>query len=260
MLILLPPSETKTTPEKGKPLSLSSLSISGLKSERATVIDALVALCASQPKKAVTALGITARQLDEVTRNAQLLKAPTATALEVYTGVLYDAIGLDSLTSAQRARIEETVVIQSALFGIVAAGDRIPAYRLSADSTLPKLGTMSAWWAKRLQSSMEALIGSRPVLDLRSGAYAAMWKPSGDIAGQVVVGKVLLETKGVRKVVSHHNKATKGRLVRELSKKAAPKTIEGIAAACEKAGVVVELHEPKKAGQPYSMDLVVREL
>lgn len=259
-LILLPPSEGKTTPEKGQKLSLTALIARSLTKDRQAAVDALVSLCSGPTSKALTALSLSSSQVDEIARNAALKISPTADAIEVYTGVLYDAIDLTSLGAKARRKLNATVAIQSALFGVVMADDQIPAYRLSADSTLPKFGSMAKWWSSRLDAAMQALIGSSPVLDLRSGAYAAMWKPMGDIAQQVLVAKVLLEErKGVRKVVSHHNKATKGRLVRALSMQSGQaKSPESLAAACEKAGVITELHTPKKVGQPWTVDLVVK--
>ncbi len=56
--------------------------------------------------------------------------------------------------------------------------------------------------------------GDGLVLDLRSSAYAAAWKPKGEVAGRTATVRVLHAP--TRKVVSHFNKATKGRIVRSL--------------------------------------------
>ena len=45
-------------------------------------------------RDAAAALGLGPTQLDQVARNAGLLAAPTARADRIYTGVLYDALGL----------------------------------------------------------------------------------------------------------------------------------------------------------------------
>ena len=262
VLILLPPSESKTEPHKGKKLSLTTLSAKSLNQDRGAVLDALVALCSGPTSKALTSLGLTNRQVHEVARNAELKVSPTADAIEIYTGVLYDALDVTTLSTKARTKLNATVAIQSTLFGVVMADDAIPAYRLSADSKLPKLGVMGKWWRTRLDKAMRNLISGSVVLDLRSGAYANMWTPTGDAAANTVVAKVLLENaEGVRKVVSHHNKATKGRLVRALSMQSGmPTSPESLAAACEKAGMHIELHKPKKSGVPWTADVVVREL
>ena len=46
--------------------------------------------------------------------------------------------------------------------------------------------------------------------------YAAFWRPPAELAPRVATVRVLHEVDGVRKVVSHFNKATKGRIVRAL--------------------------------------------
>ena len=61
MLILLPPSEGKTDPGRGKPLELTSMSLPSLTPARERVLDALVALCRDQPDHAATVLGLSLR-------------------------------------------------------------------------------------------------------------------------------------------------------------------------------------------------------
>jgi hypothetical protein len=60
------------------------------------------------------------------------------------------------------------------------------------------------------------MAGRGLVVDLRSSTYAAFWRPAPDLAKRVVSVRVLHEADGNRQVVSHFNKATKGRLVRSL--------------------------------------------
>ena len=146
MLILLPPSEGKTSPTKGPRLAWPKLSFPELATVRKEVADALVRLCNGPAAKARTALGISARQDDELARNQALLTAPTAPAGDVYTGVLYDALDLASLDARARRRAASDIAIASALFGILRVTDRIPAYRLSADTTLPGLGRLAGIW------------------------------------------------------------------------------------------------------------------
>ena len=103
MLILLPPSEGKTAPSRGKPLDLSSLSHPVLTDVRRRVVDALGAVSARPD--AAEVLGIGHTQLDLLARNRALDSAPTARADRVYTGVLYDALGFDSLSPPPRGAV-----------------------------------------------------------------------------------------------------------------------------------------------------------
>ena len=104
MLILLPPSEGKTAPRRGKPLDPASLSSPVLTDTRTTLLAALTTLCRDDPAEAARVLGLGTTQLDLVQRNADLATAPTARADAVYTGVLYDSLDVSTLSSAARRR------------------------------------------------------------------------------------------------------------------------------------------------------------
>src|SRR3712207_4253095 len=75
VLVLLPPSETKSPGGSGAPLDLSSLSSPALAPVRAQLVEALVALAADLPA-ARAALGLSAQQDGEIARNAALLTSP----------------------------------------------------------------------------------------------------------------------------------------------------------------------------------------
>src|SRR3712207_7248054 len=106
----------------GAPLDLAALSWPELTGVRAGLVDTLVDL-AGDRTAARTALGLSERQDDEIARNAGLRSAPTTPALERYTGVLYDALDVRSMSRAQRARADRRLAVGSALFGVV-RGDR----------------------------------------------------------------------------------------------------------------------------------------
>jgi uncharacterized protein len=201
VLILLPPSQGHTAPPRGRPYRLGSFP--ELHGTRETVLQSLIELCRGDAGKARGVLGISAGQIGEVARNAGLRGAPAARAAEVYTGVLYEALDAGSLPAAAAKRLQRHVVVFSALWGMVRPDDRIPAYRCPAGINLPGLGPLAGLWRKQIPPLTE---GRGLVVDLRSGPYAAMAKVNG------VTIKVMHEGK----VVSHFNKATKGRIVRDL--------------------------------------------
>lgn len=259
MLILLPPSEGKSVPTRGAALDLSGLSLPELTAARRQVLDALVALCRDDPAKAAEVLGLSAGQADLVLRNADLPDAPTARADRIYTGVLYDALDVATLSPAAKRRATARVAVASSLFGMVRLGDRIPSYRLSGDASLPQLGPVAAVWREALAPVMTAALGRGLLVDLRSGMYAGFWRPGPDLAPRVATVRVLHEHHGTRKVVSHFNKATKGRIVRALLEDGAdPRTPQALAAALTRLGWVVETGAPGKNGT--QLDVVVSEL
>jgi cytoplasmic iron level regulating protein YaaA (DUF328/UPF0246 family) len=216
VLILLPPSEGKTEPHAGTPLDLEALSSPGLTSTRRRILDALVRVCEGNASRAAKRLGLGPTQLDELARNAGLHTAPTARADVVYTGVLYATWDPAGLSKPGRDFADTHVATTSALFGVVRAGDLIPAYRLSAGVELPRLGSVSTLWRKPLGPALDELADGELLIDLRSGAYINLHKPAGDLAARTATVRVLSDVNGVRKVVSHFNKATKGEIVRAI--------------------------------------------
>jgi cytoplasmic iron level regulating protein YaaA (DUF328/UPF0246 family) len=259
VIVLLPPSEGKTAPRRGKPLELAALSLPSLTSPRERVLEALVSLCVGDPAAASRVLDVPKTQLGLVELNARLRTAPTARADQVYSGVLYDALSPATLSLAARRRATSRLLVTSSLFGLVGPADRIPAYRLSGDAVLPGLGGVAALWRGTLGSAIEELIGDRLVVDLRSSMYAAFWRPPATMARRVATVRVLHEVAGRRQVVSHFNKATKGRIVRELLESgAAPRTPARLAEALRDLGWTVEVEGPGRAGA--RLDIVVSEL
>lgn len=259
MLILLPPSEGKSVPKRGAALDVAGLSLPELTDARRRVLDALVTLCRDDATKAAEVLGLSAGQLDLVDRNADLPDAPTARADRIYTGVLYDALDVATLSAAAKRRTATRVAVASSLFGMVRFGDRIPSYRLSGDASLPHLGPVAATWREALAPVMTAALGRGLLVDLRSGMYANFWKPGPELAPRVATVRVLHEHQGTRKVVSHFNKATKGRIVRALLEDGAdPRTPAALAEVLERLGWVVEVGAPGKNGT--QLDVVVSEL
>lgn len=242
-------------------LDLASLSAPLLAPAREAVIDALVTLCEGDPSVAMATLGVPKTQPELVALNARLRSAPTARASSVYTGVVYDTLSFDTLSPAARRRATGRVRVTSSVFGLVGLGDRIPSYRLSGDTTLPGLpgsGGVQAHWRTHLEPAVLEALGSGLLIDLRSGTYAAFWRPVA-VADRTATVRVLHEVAGVRKVVSHFNKATKGRIVRALLEEgAAPRTPAALAGVLRDLGWAVELGQPGKLGT--QLDVIVTAL
>ena len=259
MIVLLPPSEGKTAPRRGKPLDLATLSLPSLTSARERVLDSLVTLCSGDEAEAAAVLDVPRSQLDLVGLNARLRTAPTARADHVYSGVLYDALSPATLSTAARRRATSRLLVTSSLFGLVGPADRIPAYRLSGDAVLPGLGGVAAHWRSALGPGLVEAVGDRLVVDLRSSMYAAFWRPPPTLARRLATVRVLHEVAGKRQVVSHFNKATKGRIVRELLESgASPRNPARLADTLRDLGWTVEVDAPGKAGT--RLDVVVSEL
>ena len=234
MLVLLPPSETKAPGGAGAPLDLATLSAPELTGVRTEIAEALVKLADDVPA-ARAALGLSAKQDAELARNAELWTSPTRPALERYTGVLYDALDVASMTRGQRARAGRRLGVGSALFGLVRGEDPIPAYRLSAGSSLPGLPTLRTLWKPALSPVLAAI--DELVVDLRSGSYAAL----APVPGAVTLDVLSERPDGTRSVVSHFNKAHKGRVARLLALTSAePGDVVRLRSLLRRAGLHVE--------------------
>jgi cytoplasmic iron level regulating protein YaaA (DUF328/UPF0246 family) len=221
MQILLPPSEGKAKPEGGKLVDLTSLVFADeLSEKRKVLIDAF---------------------------DPTLLKAPVAPAAEVYTGVLYGRLNLAELTATARRRAAKRVLIASALWGFVRPEDRIPYYKLPPSTKLDGIGSLAAWWRDALAATMPDSAGET-IVDMRSGAYVAAWKPK---RATLLPVRAFREERGKRKAVSHMAKAVRGDVARALLlAKREPKTGDAIAAVAADAGFEVEL-------TPSSLDVIV---
>jgi cytoplasmic iron level regulating protein YaaA (DUF328/UPF0246 family) len=210
MLILLPPSEGKAQPEEGAPVDLDSLVYAAeLGEKRAQLLEAFY---------------------------PSLREAPAAPAAEVYTGVLFKRLLLPELPVAARRR----VLIASALWGVVAPDDRIPHYRFPPKTRLKGIGAPNAFWRPALAAALPDEQGEL-IVDMRSGAYAAAWKPK---RATLLAVRAFTEQGGQRKAVSHMAKAVRGDVARALLEaKRQPADPEGAAAIAEAAGFAVELSD-----------------
>ncbi|MGJ9423639.1 YaaA family protein [Aeromicrobium sp. CF3.5] len=254
MLVLLPPSEGKTRPTAGAPLDLDQLSFPRLTAVRTQLLRSLIKVSGGHPKRAADILGLGPTQADSLDVNAGLADEPTARADEVYTGVLFSALDLPSLAPAARARADQGIAIASGLFGLLRPSDLIPAYRLSGTVSLPRLGPVAGRWRPVLPRVIGETIGDGLIVDLRSGTYVALGKPPATHADRTATLRVLHEHGGKRKIVSHFNKATKGRIVRDLLEADAdPRNVDALASTLHDLGWTVERHDT-------ALDIIVTEV
>lgn len=272
MLILLPPSEGKTAPAPAlddpsadlSPVDLDSLSLPELAGYRRKVVDALAEVSARPD--ALDVLGVPPSLGAEVARNVALLEAPAARAHDVYTGVLYAAARLGSAPADGQAsaavvgdRLRSDVRTVSALWGLVGPLDRIPAYRLSMGTDLPGVGPLARFWRPALAQQLAPRVTHDVVIDCRSAAYTAAWRPAAGVDWVAV--RVLRELDGRRTVVSHNAKHARGLLTGHLVRRpgAPPRTADELAdAARELVGhELLEARLLDAARGPRVLELVV---
>ena len=111
MQIWLPPSEGKAAATAGPRLELDSLVFPELAGARSAVIAALEELGAGEDAARVLKLG--AKSAAEADANLRLFEDGCAPALDLYTGVLFEALDAGSLTDAQARKLNGVTLIAS---------------------------------------------------------------------------------------------------------------------------------------------------
>ncbi len=201
-------------------------------------------------------------------RNREIPKAPTMPAIERYTGVLYDALDPGSLSVDARAFAHTAVAVHSALLGLVAADDLIPAYRLSFDSRLSldkDVPTLKKRWAPAVGKVLAARPGL--ILDLRSEGYAALGP--APLREHVHYVRVLArDAGGAVRALNHFNKQAKGLFARALIEAGGDLSTtdellswargEGYDLTLAADGRELELVVPEVVGEPGTLMAVLR--
>jgi len=238
VLLLLPPSETKRQGGSNLTIEQVHLSYGQLNEARDEVLEELLKVCKSKPK-AAKVLKLSPKQLGEIDLNLAIKTAPTMPAYERYEGTLYKAIDTASFTSHEVEMMRSHVLMQSALFGLISATDRIPWYRLSAGTVLPKVNLKKIW--KEHQPAAWARLVDTPIIDLRSKAYVDL-APIPEEIDSYWVEVVAEDSKGQRRALNHFNKTAKGEFVGAFVRaKTAPKTMTQLKAVAKKAGLGFEV-------------------
>jgi cytoplasmic iron level regulating protein YaaA (DUF328/UPF0246 family) len=248
VLILLPPSESKTGRARGHRLDWSTLSFPALTRTRQEVASALAEV--STHDDAASILGVSPGLAAEVARNTRLEQVPASPAARVYSGVLYDALAYATLAPAARRRANRWLVVVSALYGAVRPTDAITPYRLSMAVNLPGLGPVASAWRGPLADTLPEAAGRGLVVDCRSSTYATAWTPQGDLAARWVQVRVPGAT--------HLAKHTRGLVARRLCEAGRDvRRVDQLAMLLEDA-FDVALTPPARPGRPWVLDAVSR--
>jgi cytoplasmic iron level regulating protein YaaA (DUF328/UPF0246 family) len=161
-------------------------------------------------------LGVKGNALEAATdANLSVRTSGTSPAIHRYSGVLYDALDVSSLSATARRRLDGAVLIFSGLWGLVAPSDPIPNYKLKMGARLPRLGAVARFWRRPITEALEEAGAGRRIWDLLPNEHAAAWEPS-ETTERCAVRFLDRRADGTLVAVSHHNKALKGRFVRVL--------------------------------------------
>jgi uncharacterized protein len=227
-VILLPPSEGKAEGGDGPPLAWAEGRFGALADDRRTVRDA-VQQALRRRDDAERLLGVKGAHLDRALDEwAGIDTAPTVPAARRYSGVVWGAVDIAGMDAATRRRLLTRVVVPSGLWGLVGAGDAIPAYRLKMGARVGSLGLLSRWWQPRVSPALAVRAGRGAVIDLLPQEHAAAIDPSALRRGALVRVEIVDDGPAGRRSVGHAGKAVKGRLARAILE-ADARTADGVA-------------------------------
>lgn len=196
VIILIPPSEGKVPAGTGKPLGKFSKDVQEIYGRLSGYEGDLSAL-----------YGVKGKALEAArTANAMLSQAPTLPAIERYSGVVYDGIDYPSMSPKAKDFFLQHVRIVSALFGLLAPGDRIPDYKLKIE----KLDA-ARFWRPIIAKKLEGCF----VIDLLPQAHQKAVEYQQGIQVDFIVIK-----KGRSVPAGHFGKLIKGQFVRWLCEEA----------------------------------------
>lgn len=233
MLLLLPPSETKEIGGSNLTIQQVHLSYGQLNDARDLILEKLLEV-SRDAELGARALKLSKRQLGDLDRNLEIPSAPTMPAYLRYSGTLYKAIEASKLTGEEVENVRRHVLMQSALFGLISATDRIPWYRLSAESKLPNLDIKQVW--QKAQPMAWARLTDAPIIDLRSKSYVELSPVPEEMESYWV--EVVSEVDGKRKALNHFNKKAKGELVGAFVRaKETPETIAQLRKVAQSVGL-----------------------
>lgn len=217
-IVLLPPSEGKAAGGDGPPWATAPRAFLGLDDARTQVRDAVRAALADEPAAASRLLGARGPLLGRALEDWEALdEAPTLPALARYTGVVWRALDPPSLDRAALRRLRARVLVPSGLWGLLAPGDPVPAYRLGMRASVAPLGPLAAWWRPRVTAILDERAAGGWLIDMLPAEHAASLDPAGLTRARLLrVALVEDDGRGGRRAAGHAGKHLKGLLARAV--------------------------------------------
>jgi len=163
-------------------------------------------------------------------------------AMSVYSGVLYQALDWPSLSPSAKKRGDSAVAIISAKYGVVRPSAKIESYKEKINNKL---------MAPIVAASLDG-VEAQLIIDCRSSTYKTVWRSPAEITVEIRISTVV---DGVRTVVTHMSKKTRGEITRWLlQSRSLPKTPEDLyAIVSEKYPCALT---PTDGTQPWVLEVI----
>ena len=208
MKILLAPSETKKSGGE-LPFNPNSLLFKELSPYRMKLLHTYINVLQQGDMQILSKMFGLKKEADILKYKKDIIHELTMKAIERYTGVAFDYLDYDTLTSDAQKYIDDNVILFSNLFGPIKASDEIPEYKLKQGEAVGDIKT-EKFYNEHSAHLMEVYLEDEEILDLRAGFYNKFYKPT----------KPYTTLKFIKdgKVVSHWAKAYRGIVLREIAK------------------------------------------
>ncbi len=164
--------------------------------------------------------------------NRRLLSSTAVPARQLYSGVMWEAIGYEELKAVEKRRFDRQALVFSALFGLLRPTDCIPLYKLKMGGNLGgNVGKLVQFWRRPVSEVLRRELKGKVVWDFLPDIHRRVWDNTGEVVARHQVKFVKRIVRGgvaEYKTISHHSKALKGALIRHLLKKnaASPKDLK----------------------------------
>ncbi|SFV65880.1 UPF0246 protein YaaA [hydrothermal vent metagenome] len=215
MKILLAPSETKRAGGTNS-FNIKTLLFDALLPQRTYLMHHYIDVIQKADMQELSQIFGLKKEADILKYKKDIIHEPAMKAIVRYTGVAFDYLEYENLSSDAQKYIDNHVILFSNLFGPLRAWDNIPEYKLKQAEAVRGIRPEKLYneYADHL---MDLYLKEEEILDLRAGFYDKFYKPKKPYT----VLKFIKEGK----VVSHWAKAYRGIVLREIAK-AGAKTID----------------------------------
>lgn len=217
MFILIPPSEGKNSSDDELKFSLEKLSFNSLNVSRTKIIEYLRENNLSRENYA-SIFDISSRNYEKINAiNSKIENSKVLSSIERYTGVLYDYLDYSNLDEVVKNKFNNSVVIFSALFGLLRPEDKIPNYKLKMATKLFDKKKLSKYWNIAITSVLKELLNDQIVCNLLPNEFMLAFDTKKITPRYELTFSFLQENKlGELKSITHWTKALRGSLIRYL--------------------------------------------